>query len=239
MTVVQERAPRAPDVRVERPWALCITAYVVLVGLTAVVVTTFLVGTRDSTLAHLKDGVRSGRVTEVTVSGGLEPGSRGSETAHLTWRDRFGGHATNVLETSRHHRTGFRGDETTAVVHRPVVGLLRSLRPDVRIRDGDRRIMAYRWSVLGWHGPATVAYAFLVLWVLSIGVVAVTASPRRATPWAWAWIVLGLPVVGGFAFLMLSGVTRRRVPTPYLRPRLTGGWAFLLVLVLAPLINSA
>ena len=239
MTVVQERVPGAPAVRIERPLALRVTAYVVLLGWAVIVTVTLLVGTRDSTYAELEDGLRSGRVTEVVVSGGLPPGASGGEAVHLTWRDRFGGHSTFVRETSRQHVDGVthRG-EFTAVVHRPVASELRRLQPAVRLRSGGSRVTDSA-TVLGWHAPVQVAYAYLGLWVASIGLVAVTAMPRRATSWAWAWFVLLLPVGGPVAFLLLSGVTRRHVPTPYRRPGLTGGWAFLLVLVLGSVLHSA
>jgi len=70
-------------------------------------------------------------------------------------------------------------------------------------------------------------------WCAALALLLGGAEPLRATRWAWFWL-LTVPYVGVPAFLLLSG------PTPGLpgprpgRHRLTGGWAFLLSVLLAP-----
>jgi hypothetical protein len=85
--------------------------------------------------------------------------------------------------------------------------------------------VAYGVAVPGWVALLGLA-AWFGSWLLIIG----GPQPWRATRWAWAWLAsIGAPV-GLLAFLLLGGplgVGRPRNPAR----RLTGGWAFLLALV--------
>ncbi len=56
--------------------------------------------------------------------------------------------------------------------------------------------------------------------------------PWRATRWAWAWLVLLVPPFGIAAYLALGGPTGLFRPRDPRRVWLTGGWAFLLALLL-------
>jgi hypothetical protein len=83
----------------------------------------------------------------------------------------------------------------------------------------------------GISGPGWLGLFYLVLLAATL-VLKGGPRPWRATRWAWAWLVLLVPPYGIAAYLVLGG------PTGLLRPRdprrvwLTGGWAFLLALVL-------
>lgn len=99
---------------------------------------------------------------------------------------------------------------------------------DQRLSDGGR--------LLGWHVPNAVAIPAFVLFLAGLVVLMAGPQPRRATRWAWFWLLL--PPLGCLLFLTLSGPTGG-VPAPRDPDRrLTGGWAFLLSLplmaVLAP-----
>ena len=81
--------------------------------------------------------------------------------------------------------------------------------------------------------PEPLAVVLLLGWLAALALLVTGPEPLRATRWAWCWLLI-VPLVGVPAFLLLSG------PTPGLprpapgRPRLTGGWALLLSLVLVP-----
>ena len=86
--------------------------------------------------------------------------------------------------------------------------------------------------VLGWVAPDWTGLARLFLVIGTLAHLVLGPQPWRATRWAWFWLFGVLSPLGMIAFLVLSG------PTPGVRTprsgarRLTGGWAFLLALVL-------
>jgi hypothetical protein len=77
--------------------------------------------------------------------------------------------------------------------------------------------------------PGVLALAAFGLFLAWLAFLVGGPQPWRATRWAWFW--LGFPPVGVLAHLLLSGPTPG-LPAPR-RPdrRLTGGWAFLIYLV--------
>jgi hypothetical protein len=90
-------------------------------------------------------------------------------------------------------------------------------------------------TFLGWRLPGWMGWPVLAWWLGCLALLVVGPRPWRATRWAWFWL-LPLPF-GPLAFLLLGG------PTPGLpRPadenrRLTGGWAFLLAILLGGLFR--
>lgn len=81
----------------------------------------------------------------------------------------------------------------------------------------------------GWRVPLALNIAGVLTWFLAV--LLLVAAPRtwRATPAAWCWALLLLPVSVPL-FLLLSGPTPG-LPVPrYPARRLTGGWAFLICL---------
>lgn len=91
---------------------------------------------------------------------------------------------------------------------------------------------------MGWHVPPVVAMSAALLFFAGFGLLIAGPQPWRATRWAWFWLLL--PPVGSVAFLLLSGPTPG-LPSPRNpRRRLTGGGgvAFLLSLLLMPLLGS-
>ena len=85
---------------------------------------------------------------------------------------------------------------------------------------------------LGWHVDGWVAWAGLILWLGTLGRLAYGGPPRRATRWAWFWLLLLVPV-GPVAYLLAGGPATGSVHSDTSR-RLTGGWAFLILLVVSP-----
>jgi hypothetical protein len=81
-----------------------------------------------------------------------------------------------------------------------------------------------------WHPTAALALlaGFAVLILLIVG-----PQPRLATKWAWFWLSVAItPLWLVFVVLEPLPLWANR-PQPLARNRLTGGWAFLLSIVLA------
>ncbi len=104
-----------------------------------------------------------------------------------------------------------------------------ALDPDVRIVEGrrwERSVVTYGWGV-----PGLLGLLIIVLLVGTLSLIA-AARPWRATRWAWAWLVLLVPTIGVPTYLLLGGPLGLLRPKPTSRLWLTGGWAFLLALLL-------
>jgi hypothetical protein len=205
-----------------------------VVGCVAYAVLVCVVGLRQQTYADLREAVRAGEVDEVRVTPGLDPGSRGSATVRVTWDAGLLHGTTQVVETTsvrRATRTLARGD-VTAVLPGTVAERLRRLDPDLRIHEEP------------WPSSTTESAGFVLpgwmVWFNMGLLVAVLLSVRRspwswgATRWAWLWLVASGPI-GLAAYLVLAGpLPGRRRPRPDAW-RMTGGWAFLLVIVFGTL----
>lgn len=63
-------------------------------------------------------------------------------------------------------------------------------------------------------------------------------QPRLATKWAWFWLAWAVPVAWLVFVILEPTLWGRSRPEPPPSRRLTGGWAFLLALVLAGLLTS-
>jgi hypothetical protein len=89
------------------------------------------------------------------------------------------------------------------------------------------------WRVPVWWGFAVIGLALATLALLVNG-----PQPWRGTRWAWFWLMALASPLGVAAFLLLAA------PTPLLGApradarRLTGGWAFLLGVVLSATLTS-
>ena len=79
----------------------------------------------------------------------------------------------------------------------------------------------------------------IVTVLASFGLLVAGPKPRLATRWAWFWLFCVAPPLSTLAFLLLGGsvVAGQR---EHRGRRLTGGWAFLLSIVLkAALVSVA
>jgi hypothetical protein len=211
-------------------------------GWLLLVAAVLVTGERVTSVDALLAAAARGDVDEVRVAGHiLPPGARGSVTQELRWSD-SGLHYLARIVQAHPRRAGFR--HRSDADHYPVVttdaaAYLAERTEGVRVlRDGPRTD-----RMTSGIGPFQVPDPVLDgLWLLLLATVLLLAlgpQPRRATRWAWCWMVVGAAPIGIPAFFVLSG------PLPLLpRPRpgtrvLTGGWAFLLtVLLLRPLLGT-
>ena len=90
-------------------------------------------------------------------------------------------------------------------------------------------------SGISFPNGAPGALAGLAVLLLLIG----GPQPRLATKWAWFWLGIAVTPLW-LAFVVLEPLPMwADRPQPAARRRLTGGWAFLLSLVLAAVVTSA
>jgi len=83
----------------------------------------------------------------------------------------------------------------------------------------------------GWRGSVWTGLQGFVAWFAALVLLRHGPEPWRATRWAWGWLVLLGGPLGALAYLLLGGPLGARRPTE-VGGRLTGGWAFLLALIL-------
>ncbi|GAA4710247.1 hypothetical protein [Nocardioides conyzicola] len=217
----------APTTRQRRPrlgdLAHCGIAWALLICCVALLVTGLVVGERTSSYGDLRAAVARGDVDSVVVTGGMAESYIGRQDVTVHWRDGVFRYQAQVVEQHPQRRT-----ETRA--GRPVVY---SVEGDLAERDAgvvvERRPHdfpeyneVYGWRLPEWTSAATFVVGFTGLLLLISG-----PPPRRATRWAWFWLMWTAPPVGFLAFVVLSGVLSPRPPAQRGR-RLTGGWAFLL-----------
>lgn len=201
-----------PQIR-PRPGNRCVRglAWALLLGCGVVLGAVLLVGERPASYDDLRTALEDGSISTVRVEGGLPQGSDGEAGAAVHWRDGLIGRVAAVRETTSHR----------------LDGRLTAIDPDVRVTRTDRRNHGdiEDWRVPAWCDDLNTLVAIGALVLLVSG-----PQPRVATRWGWLWLMwLALPL-GLVAFLVLSGRLSSRSHSE--GRRLTGGWAFLLGLVL-------
>lgn len=241
--------PRLPSFRAAGWLLLCLWA---LAATTAQVV-----GHSEAPAEDLRSALRSGEVARVAVD--LDPWSarawRGPEdyssrSVVVEWRDGWRLHRTTLTEYSTQERADRarerarkRYDPTNpapgrtpaAVVAAPVGEWLGSFGTEVVAKD----LPSGSFSIGSLYLPGWLFGWLLGVTVGTYAMVGLNAQPWRATSWAWTWIVLFVPPLGVPAYLVLGGPAGLFPPRTPHRPRLTGGWAFLLVcLVLVPVTSG-
>ena len=212
-------------------WAL-LACWILFLG------SVLVLGARTSTLAHLQDDIASGDVESVTIAGGLHTGARGFATVEVQWRQGIFQYTTKVLESQplAARRPRATRDEVTAVVGPDLGAQLQAQDPGLEVVHESFPLLPA--SSLGWRFPEWAALAFLGLVVSSYLMLIFGPRPWRATKWAWFWLFGVAPPLGVFAYLLLAGPTSI-VPGPKdTNRRLTGGWAFLISLLLGSALMS-
>ena len=211
---------------------LVIAGWVLVLGLVA------LLGERQASLTDLERAVAAGEVDEVRLAGSLSEQGRGTATAEVHWRQGGVGYTATVIE-ARPLRLAPPAEERgeATVVAGDLGTWLRDIDPAlevVRVESPSTTTEVLGWRVGGW-----LVWALLGAWVATLLLLLHSPQPWRATRWAWFWLLGLLPPVGLVAFLLLGGPVPL-VPAPRDGARrLTGGWAFLIALVLGGSVLGA
>jgi hypothetical protein len=206
-----------------------VSGWLLLVACVGLLLTGLVEGERPSTYGELRQAVAAGDVDEVVVTGGMAGGYRGRQGVTVHWREGIFRHQARVVEQHPQRGTATRaGVPVVYSVEDDLTGVAVERRP----HDFPHYTVVYGWRLPQWTSVATFVVALTGLLLLIGG-----PQPRRATRWAWFWLMSLAPPVGFLAFLLLSGVLSPR-PRAGLGRRLTGGWAFLLSVVVGVAFSS-
>lgn len=220
----------------ERRWDR--VRYTLIVGWLLAIIATPLTGERASSWGEITGLVTAGEVDTVRVVGELPGRGTGYSVVEVHWRHgllRYTAEVVHVQGRGNGAPARAATDATTPRINEAPSSRLTELQPGLEVTREDHRSGA-AGELLGWHVPPVVAMSAALLFFAGFGLLIAGPQPWRATRWAWFWLLL--PPVGSVAFLLLSGPTPG-LPSPRNpRRRLTGGVAFLLSLLLMPLLGS-
>lgn len=192
-------------------------------------------GERTASLADVVAAADSGFVSSFDVAGSLPSGSTGWTTQDVRWRQGSTTRHAAVLYASpgqEREATDSNPSSGASVTTTDVATLIREHDPSARVRVSDHErpssATVMRLEVPAWLWWVVVGGCVVALLRIRNG-----PEPWRATRWAWAWATFLTGPLGAVAFAVLSGPSPIiRAPRPGAR-RLTGGWSFLLMLVLS------
>lgn len=188
---------------------------------------------RASSLDALSEALEAGDVDTIQVRGGMAEGAghHGYADVVIQWRGDFFVHAVELR--GARPATGEARDTDLEVVPPGVVDRLRAEQPQLRVeRLGDPYASGLSLSMFGHDVLGWPARGGLALMLATLGLLIAGPEPWRATRWAWFWLFGVAPPLGILAYLAFGGPTLANAPRPGSR-RLTGGWAFLLTLLLS------
>ena len=205
-------------------------AWALLVGWVVVVLGVVVVGERTSSWSHLESDVAGERVDAVRVDGGLQ--GHGFATVDIHWRKGPFAYTTSVIERRPAHQRipAATREAASAVVGGDVEEQLRGEQPELRITHGSD-YHGVTTDLLGFRVSGWLTAPFFLLWLSTFALLLLSRTTWRATRWAWFWF-FGLPPVGPIAYLVLGGPTGIAGKPSEGSTRLTGGWAFLIVVLL-------
>ncbi|HXH81114.1 PLD nuclease N-terminal domain-containing protein [Nocardioides sp.] len=202
------------------------------------------VGERPGSYAELSRDLRAGQVSEVEL---VDPFGRTwaplpddavFQEVTLRWRDGLFLRTATVSNISLKPGRAWL-DRARREPERVIVGSiedhLTALGPDVRVVPGEFRSSPY--TAQGFAGPGWLLGLHLCL---LLGTLMMIAGPRpwRATRWAWAWLVLLVPLLGIPAYFLFGGPTGLFRPKDPRRVGLTGGAAFGLALLVGVALSA-
>ena len=226
--LVPGRAPR--DVGRSTRWDRLV-AWALLATLAVLGAALVLSGEREVGIGDLQHAITRGEVTEVGLSEGLPDGADGFAHVRIRWEGRVVDQVTTVVEASDRAAAKRAASSTDApVLVGDVAEALGIDAAGVRVVDIPPVRAGTSTAFMGITGPGWIVLAYLAVVVAAL-VLTSAREPWRATRWAWGWLVLLVPVAGFLAFLVFGGPTGLARPRQPSR-RLTGGWAFLLALLL-------
>ena len=189
-----------------------VLAWLLVVGWVLVLAVVVLAGEQQATRYDLREDVRAGRAHQVSAEF-YSPGRRGPVTVHWRTSPISGYHARIGAQQLRALDVEVVRHERPAGVHARLLG---------------REVRGGAWLLGGGLGLLLATFALL------------GTSPRlwRATYWGWFWPILLLPPLGPLAYLVLGGATGAVGPPREQARRLTGGWSFLLCVVVGSALGS-
>lgn len=223
----------APRSRQDRRWDRL--RHVLALGWMVVAVTVVGWGERPASWQELQGLVAAGEVEAVRVTGELPIDARGFSVVELSWRHGLLAYRTEVVQysaPSQRAKAATATDRDLPVLGYAPTGRLLTADPELAVTRATER--SGGGELLGWRTPAGLGLVALGLLLGWLCVLVAGPAPWRATRWAWFW--LGFPPFGLLAHLLLSG------PTPGLpaprdpERRLTGGWAFLVYVVVSAVV---
>jgi hypothetical protein len=192
-----------------------------------------ILGERSAPLRQLESGLATDQVHTVAVTQGLATDSTGYGTQELHWRQGWHRYHAEVVMVSPGGDYAQAQEEGVAIRRGfDIAGELLRHNPQVDITRVTRRHSG--GEVYGWQVPLQLGVFALAAAVGTLALLIAGPQPWRATRWAWFWLMTS--PVGTLLFFILAG------PTPPLRPprvpgrRLTGGWGFLLSVLLTSLL---
>ncbi len=199
----------------------------------------FAVGSqRESDLHSLEQQILSGEVGVVEVAGGMREGSTGFATLELRWSHDGLDYYTEVAQLRGRQLDEASQSGVTGYIRGDVATYLRRGSSQLRVEPTyfvDRSgITAH---VAGWRVTGGLVWFFGALFLLSVRVLVVGAEPRRGTKWAWFWLMFVLSPLAAPVFFAL-GRPHGPAWTKGDGRRLTGGWAFVMCLLLGSALGA-
>ncbi|KQW48771.1 hypothetical protein ASC77_08535 [Nocardioides sp. Root1257] len=223
------RTPPAPL----RGLAFCGIAWALLLSCVALLATGLLVGERVSTYDALQRAVARGDVHSVVVTGGMSEAFRGRQSVTVHWQEGAVHHQAPLVEQHPLRWTVTRqGLPVVFSVERDLAWLDRGVSIERRPHEYPDYNEVYGWRLPSWTSVATLVVGLGGVLLLIAG-----PQPRRATRWAWFWMMAAAPPLGFVAFLALGSSLSPR-PRPDLGRRLTGGRAFLLSVLVGGALSA-
>ncbi len=212
-----------------RPWlrAGLLWAQLVVIG------GALVFGVRGTSLDHLQARLYDEEVGVVTVAGGVPAGSYGSTTQQIRWREGLIRYQVEVTQVAK--RPGASNlAETDHRFGEDIGDRLVRQHPGLTVHR--EHFTYWRANILGWWVPESVAMTGSVVFLLSLGLLLSGGQHWRATRWAWFWLILSPP--GVLAYLAFSGPMWPLRPPRDRARRLTGGWAFVVSIVISSIIRG-
>ena len=169
-----------------------------------------------------------GHTDKVTISEGLGADSRGFSIVEVRWRSGLSAYSTHVVE-ARPVGTGRRAAARTgAPIVDDVAEHLLELQPDLRVEPGER-VSGPSFELLGREQSGWLVLLYAGAFFGTLVLLIAGPEPRRATRWAWFWLLTSvlLPLTA-VAFLVAGGSARLVADPREGERRLTRGWAFLI-----------
>lgn len=212
-------------------WVRIATLALALAACTAIALT----GEKRTSFNDFYSAAQTGVIDKATIVGDMHKGSNGASVAEVHYRDGWVNKYAEVIVASSSdeaHTVGLGSedlDRTTPIIGTTLTNKLRQDAPHLHITTAFDR--GGHTTIGSWQGPTWIAYLWLPAGLGWLGLLVNGPEPHRATRWAWFWTTCGSFGAVGMLLYLLVGVPWRNIPTPAPK-RLTGGWAFVLFVML-------